>query len=195
MSRLKTAAVLVLLLPPAVLATKVGVIYFSDRPMSEEKPASEYDTRDSFIFGADLAIHARAYLPYKYSMHLSLVKVETGAEKVLTTGHRLEVFPPGGEEPLFTWTRTGNPFKGGQDQAAMLGILPNGFGLDAEGRLRSIESCGMAWGDPPAVVTGAYRVVYTFYIELAGPFEFDKGGYAWVKEVPLAEGSFEFVVH
>jgi hypothetical protein len=192
---LKSAAVLVLVLCTAVPAAKVGVIYFSDKPMTEEKPVMDYDTRDSFVFGADITVYARAYLPYNYSMHIGLIKVETGAEKVLSTGHRLEVFPPGSEEPLFTWTKTGNPFKGGKDQATMLGILPNEFGLDAENRVRSIENCGREWGDPPAVVTGSYRVVYTFYVELAGPFEFESGGYAWVKEVPVAVGSFEFVVH
>src|SRR4030042_2783083 len=191
MGWLKSAAVLVLVLSSAVPAAKVGVIYFSDQHMSEEKPATEYYTRDSFVFGADITIYARAYLPYNYSMHIGLIKVETGAEKVLSTGHRLEVYAPGSETPLYTWTKVGNPFKGSQDQAAMLGILPNEFGLDAENRVRTIENCGREWGDPPVVVTGAYRVVYTYYVELAGPFEFDSGGDAWVKEVPGGGGSFE----
>jgi len=192
---IKLLAALVLVLCSAVLAAKVGVVYFSDQPMTEDKPAVEYFTRDSFVFGADITIYARAYLPYNYSMHIGLIKVETGAEKVLSAGHRLEVYAPGSETPLYTWTKIGNPFKGGKDQATMLGILPSEFGLDAENRVRTIENCGREWGDPPVVVTGSYRVVYTFYVELAGPFEFESGGYAWIKEVPVAVGSFEFVVH
>jgi hypothetical protein len=195
MRLIKPAAALVLVFCTAVLAAKVGVIYFSDKPMTEEKPVGEYYTQDSFVFGADITIYARAYLPYNYSMLLGLIKVETGAEKVLSTGHRLEVFPPGSETPLYTWTKIGNPFKGSKDQATMLGILPSEFGLDAENRVRTIENCGREWGDPPVVVTGSYRVVYTLYVELAGPFELDSGGYAWVKEVPVATGSFEFKVH
>jgi hypothetical protein len=192
---LKYATALVLILCTTAPAAKVGVIYFSDQPMTEEKPVTDYVTRDSFVFGADIAIYARAYLPYNYSMHIGLIKVETGAEKVLSTGSRLEVFAPESETPLFTWTKVGNPFKNGKDQATMLAVLPSEFGLDAENRVRTIENCGKAWGDPPAVVTGNYRVVYTYYVELAGPFEFDSGGYAWVKEIPVAVGSFEFVVH
>ncbi len=195
MRRLKYATALVLILCVTAPAAKVGVIYFSDQPMTEEKPVTDYVTRDSFVFGADIAIYARAYLPYNYSMHIGLIKVETGAEKVLSTGSRLEAFAPDSETPLFTWTKVGNPFKNGKDQATMLAVLPSEFGLDAENRVRTIENCGKAWGDPPAVVTGNYRVVYTYYVELAGPFEFDSGGYAWVKEIPVAVGSFEFVVH
>lgn len=191
---LKLASILVILLVAAAPAAKVGVIYFSDQPMTEDKPLEEYETRDSYVFGADISIHARVYLPYHYSKHLALIQVETGAEKVLSTGHRLVVFPPEGEEPLYTWTKTGNPIKDEKEQAEMLSILPNGFGLDAEDRVRSIEHCARDRGDPPTMIQGAYRVVYTYFVELAGPFEFESGGYAWTKEFTVAEGTLEFVV-
>jgi hypothetical protein len=190
----KTVLILLALLATAAPAAKVGLIVFSDQPMTEEKPLEEYDTRDSFIFGADISIHARVYLPYHYAKHLALIQVETGAEKVLSTGHRLEIFPPDAEEPLYTWTKTGKPIKDSKDQAKMLSILPNEFGLDSEGRLRTIENCGREWGDPPEVVRGAYRVTYTYLVELAGPFEFESGGYAWTDVFTVAQGSFEFVV-
>jgi hypothetical protein len=172
----------------------VGVIVFSDQPMTEDKPMEEYETRNSYVFGADISIHARVYLPYHYAKHIALIQVETGAEKVLNMGHRLVVYEPESEEPLFTWTKTGNPIRDEKEQAEMLSVLPNGFGLDAEGRVRSIEHCARERGDPPTMVQGAYRVVYTYFVELAGPFEFESGGYAWTDEFTVAEGTFEFVV-
>lgn len=194
MRGLKFTAVLMCVLCPAAFAAKVGVIYFSDQPMTEDKPMEEYETRNSYVFGADISIHTRVYLPYHYAKHLALIQVETGANKVLNTGHRLVVYEPESEEPLYTWTKTGNPIKDEKEQAEMLSVLPNGFGLDAEGRVRSIEHCARERGDPPVMVQGAYRVVYTYFVELAGPFEFESGGYAWTDEFTVAEGSFEFVV-
>lgn len=191
---LKLASILVAVLVAAAPAARVGVIYFSDQPMTEDKPMEEYETRDSYVFGADISIHARVYLPYHYAKLVALIKVETGAEKVLSTGHRLEVYPPEGEEPLYTWTKIGDALKNEKEQAELLSVLPNGFGLDAEGRVRSIEHCVRERGDPPTMVQGTYRVVYTYFVELAGPFEFESGGYAWTDEFTVAEGTFEFVI-